>query len=56
MNNKNEDSELDLQDMADQYEVEIEQILKETADKASYRDLRYLTFLHYFLTCAFPMR
>jgi len=34
LNNKNEDSDLDLQDMADQYEAEIEQILKETADKA----------------------
>ncbi len=33
LNNKNEDNELDLQDMAEQYETEIEQILKDTADK-----------------------
>ncbi len=33
LNNKNEDHELDLQEMAEQYEAEIEQILKDTADK-----------------------
>ncbi len=33
LNNKNEDNELDLQDMAETYESEIEQILKDTAEK-----------------------
>jgi hypothetical protein len=35
LNNKNEDNDLDLQDMAEQYEAEIEQILKDTADKVT---------------------
>ncbi|GAX74041.1 hypothetical protein CEUSTIGMA_g1491.t1 [Chlamydomonas eustigma] len=35
LNNKNEDNDLDLQDMAEQYEAEIEQILKDTADKVN---------------------
>lgn len=33
MNNKNEDNDFDQQDLVDQYEAEIEQILKESNDK-----------------------
>lgn len=40
LNNKNEDNELDLEDMAQQYEVEIEQILKDTADKVNFFKLQ----------------
>lgn len=36
LNNKNEDNELDLQELAEQYETEIEQILKDTADKINH--------------------
>lgn len=33
LNNKNEDCEFDMQELADQYESEIEQVLKESAAK-----------------------
>ena len=33
LNNKNEDNDFDQQDLVDQYEAEIEQILKESNDK-----------------------
>jgi hypothetical protein len=36
LNNRNEDNELDLAELADQYEAEIEQILKDTADKINH--------------------
>ena len=36
LNNKNEDNELDLAELAEQYETEIEQILKDTADKINH--------------------
>lgn len=36
LNNKNEDHDLDLQELAEQYETEIEQILKDTADKINF--------------------
>jgi hypothetical protein len=36
LNNKNEEHELDLQELAEQYESEIEQILKDAADKVNF--------------------
>lgn len=36
LNNKNEDHEVDLQELAEQYETEIEQILRDTADKINH--------------------
>ena len=36
LNNRNEDHDVDLQEMAEQYETEIEQILKDTADKVNF--------------------
>ena len=36
LNSKNEDHELDLQELAEQYETEIEQVLKDTADKINH--------------------
>lgn len=36
LNNKNEDHDMDLQEMAEQYETEIEQILNDTADKVNF--------------------
>lgn len=36
LNSKNEDHDLDLQDMAEQYEAEMELILKDTADKVNF--------------------
>lgn len=35
LNNRNEDYEFDLQELSDQYESEIENILKETAEKVN---------------------
>lgn len=35
LNNRNEDYEFDLQELSDQYESEIEQILKDTAEKVN---------------------
>lgn len=36
LNTKNEDHELDLAELAEQYETEIEQVLKDTADKINH--------------------
>ncbi|GMH32716.1 hypothetical protein BSKO_00550 [Bryopsis sp. KO-2023] len=36
LNNRNEDYEFDMQEMAEQYESEIEQILKDTAEKVNF--------------------
>lgn len=33
LNSKNEDHDMDLQELAEQYETEIEQILRDTSDK-----------------------
>jgi hypothetical protein len=35
LNNKNEDCEFDMQELADQYESEIEQVVKESAAKVN---------------------
>lgn len=35
LNNKNEDNEFDMQELADQYEKEIDQVLKDAAAKVN---------------------
>lgn len=40
LNTKNEDNDFDMQDLCEQYEAEIEQILRETNEKISFYKLQ----------------